>query len=127
VVPESTAVRGWEARGGTLAEVDGVIVFTPEKKRRGGFLAKSRLKLAGPVSVRLELKAPPGTGSVSWRVEGDKDFLPASRASFTIADSADWQVNEFVLPASAPVIHLRVQVPPGEASFRTLQFKPADR
>jgi hypothetical protein len=125
--PESTAVRGWEARGGTLAEVDGVIVFTPEKKRRGGFLAKSRLKLAGPVSVRLELKAPPGTGSVSWRVEGDKDFLPASRASFTIADSADWQVNEFVLPASAPVIHLRVQVPPGEASFRTLQFKPADR
>jgi len=127
VVPESTAVRGWEARGGTLAEVDGVIVFTPEKKRRGGFLAKSRVELAGPVSVRIELKAPPGTGSVSWRVEGDKDFLPENRVPFTIEDSSDWQVHEFVLPASEPVIHLRVQAPPGEASFRKLQFKPAGR
>ena len=127
VVPESTAVRGWEARGGTLAEVDGVIVFTPEKKRRGGFLAKSRVELAGPVSVRIELKAPPGTGSVTWRVEGDKDFLPENRVPFTIEDSSDWQVHEFVLPASEPVIHLRVQAPPGEASFRKLQFKSAGR
>jgi len=125
--PASTAVKGWEARGGMLAEVDGVIVFTPEKKGKGGFLTRTRMKLAGPVQARLELKAAPGIGSVSWRVEGDRDFLPANRVSFTIEDSADWEVHEFVLPAVAPVIHLRVQTPPGEASFRKLQFKPADR
>jgi len=62
---------------------------------------------------------------VSWRVEGDKDFLPANQVSFTIEDSSDWQVHEFVLPAAAPVIHLRVQAPPGEASFRKLQFRGA--
>jgi uncharacterized sulfatase len=123
--PASTAVKGWEARGGTLAEVNGVIVFTPERKGKGGFITRTRTKLSGPVQVRLELKAPPGTGSVSWRVEGDKDFLPANRVPFTIEDSPDWQVHEFVLPASAPVIHLRVQAPPGEASFRRLQFRGA--
>lgn len=126
-VPLSNAVKGWEARGGALTEMDGVIVFTPEKKGKGGFLTRTRTKLAGPVQVRLELKASPGSGSVSWRVEGDKDFLPANRVPFTIAESRDWQVHEFVLPASAPVIHLRVQASPGEASFRELEFKPADR
>jgi arylsulfatase A-like enzyme len=124
-IPASAAVKGWEARGGTLAEVDGVIVFTPEKKGKGGFLTRTRTKLAGPVQVRFELKAASGTGSVSWRVEGDKDFLPENQVSFTIEDSSDWQVHEFVLPAAAPVIHLRVQAPPGEASFRKLQFRGA--
>lgn len=123
--PASTAVRGWEARGGTLVEQDGVIIFTPEKKGKGGFLTKSRTRLAGPVAVRLELKAAPGTGSVSWRVEGEKDFLPDNRITFTLDDSDDWQLREFVLPATAPVIHLRVQSPGAGAQFRLLRFKPA--
>lgn len=124
-VPASTAVKGWEARGGTVADENGVIVFTPEKKGKGGFLARTRTKLAGPVTVRLEMKGAPGAGSVSWRVEGDKDFLPANRVSFTLEESPDWQVREIVLPATAPVIHLRVQAPGGEARYRKLQFKPA--
>jgi hypothetical protein len=79
------------------------------------------------VQVTLELKAAAGTGTVAWRVEGEKDFLPANRVTFTVADSDDWQVREFVLPASSPVIHLRVQAPGGEARFRKLQFKTSDR
>lgn len=123
--PASAAVKGWEARGGTVAEEDGIIVFSPERKGKGGFLTRSRTKLAGPVQVRLEMRASPGTGSVSWRVEGDKDFLPVNRATFTLDESDDWQVREFVLPAAGPVIHLRVQAPAGEARYRRLQFKPS--
>jgi uncharacterized sulfatase len=125
--PASTAVKGWEARGGTISDREGVIVFTPEKKGRGGFLTKTKTKLAGPVKVRLELKAAPGEGSISWRVEGDKDFLPANRIAFTVQKSDDWQVCELEIPAKGPVIHLRVQAPAGEASYRKLQFHPADR
>jgi arylsulfatase A-like enzyme len=120
--PASTAVKGWEARGGTVADENGVIVFTPEKKGKGGFLTRTRMKLAGPVKVKLEMKGAPGSGSVSWRVEGDKDFLPANRISFTLDDSPDWQVREIVLPAAAPVIHLRVQAPGGAAHYRKLQI-----
>jgi hypothetical protein len=80
------------------------------------------MKLAGPVKVKLEMKGAPGSGSVSWRVEGDKDFLPANRISFTLDDSPDWQVREIVLPAAAPVIHLRVQAPGGAAHYRKLQI-----
>lgn len=126
-VPESSAVKGWEARGGTVTDENGVIVFAPEKKGKGGFITRSRTKLEGPVRVRLELKASPGTGTVSWRVEGDKDFLPANRVSFTLDASEDWQVREFGIPATAPVIHLRVQAPAGEARYRKLIFKPSDR
>lgn len=126
-VSASTAAQGWEARGGALSDEEGIIVFTPEKKGRGGFLTKARVKLAGPLKVRLVLKAAAGIGSVTWRVEGDKDFQPSNRVAFTLDESDDWQVREFDVPATGPVIHLRVQVPPGLARFRTLQFKPADR
>lgn len=120
--PAPTAVKGWEARGGTVTEENGVIVFAPEKKGKGGFLTRTRTKLVGPVTVRLEMKGAPGHGSVSWRVEGDKDFLPANRISFSLDDSSDWQVREIVLPAAAPVIHLRVQAPGGAAHYRKLQI-----
>ncbi|MCB1205740.1 MAG: sulfatase-like hydrolase/transferase, partial [Verrucomicrobiae bacterium] len=73
------AVRGWVARGGRIAEENGLIVFLPDKKGKGGFLTKNRVKLAGPVKVRLEMRAAPGKGWVSWRVEGEKDFLPENR------------------------------------------------
>lgn len=125
--PVSTSVKGWEARGGTVSDENGVIVFTPEKKKKGGFLTRTRTNLAGPVQVRLEMAGAPGAGSVSWRVEGDKDFLPANRVAFTLDASPDWQVREFVLPAAKPVIHLRVQAPAGEVRYRKLQFRSADR
>lgn len=116
-----------ERRRAALADEGEIIIFTPENKGRGGFLTKTRVKLAGPLKVRLVLKATPGNGSVTWRVEGDKDFQPSNRVAFTLDESDDWQVREFDLPATGSVIHLRVQVPPGSARFRTLQFKPAGR
>jgi arylsulfatase A-like enzyme len=125
--PVPTAVKGWEARGGSVTEDNEVIVFTPGKKGKGGFLTKSQTRLAGPVQVTLELKAAPGTGSVTWRVEGDQDFLPANRVTFTVAESKDWQVREFVLPTTSSVIHLRIQSPAGEAQYRKLQFKAANQ
>lgn len=125
-LPETTAVKGWEARGGRVSEEEGILVFTPGKKRKGGFLTRTRMNLAGPVQVRLEMKGSPGIGSVSWRVEGDKDFLPANRVAVTLEASSDWQVREFVLPAPKPVIHLRVQAPDGEIRFRRIQFQSAE-
>jgi len=114
----------WQARGGALSENSGILSFTPDPDGKGrGFLTRSDLKLAGPVTARLELKASPGTGAITWRSRDDKDFLPENRFEFEVAASDDWQTLELVLPAKGRVVHLRVQLPKGPAQFRSLDFK----
>lgn len=121
-------VRGWVARGGSLADKDGVLVLTPDKDAKGTFITRTQLKLASPVTAKLTFKAvAAGQGSISWRMEGDKDFLPGNRVMFDVTAGDEWQTREVQLPAKGPVIHVRVHLPPGPAQFRTLDFNPASR
>ncbi|MHB1079450.1 MAG: sulfatase family protein [Prosthecobacter sp.] len=123
----STGIRGWMARGGSLSDKDGVLVLTPDKGK-GTFITHSRLKLAGPVTAKITFKtAASGQGAIAWRVDADKDFLPANRVPFEVKSSDDWQTREIHIPAKGRVIHVRVHLPAGPAQFRTLDFKSASR
>ena len=126
--PAASATRGWQARGGSLIEKDGVLVLTPDKGGKGAFITRSQLKLPGPVTAKISFKTTAsGQGAIAWRVDGDKDFLPANRAAFEVKGTDDWQTSEVQLPAQGRVIHVRVHLPAGSAEFRTLEFKPASR
>jgi uncharacterized sulfatase len=126
--PSTSATRGWLARGGRLIEKDGVLVLTADKGGKGTFITRSQLKLAGPVTAKIIFKtAASGQGAIAWRMDGDKDFLPANRAPFEVIGHDEWQTREVQIPGKGRVIHVRVHLPPGSAEFRTLDFKPASR
>ena len=126
--PKTGATRGWLARGGSLIEKDGVLVLTPDKAGKGTFITRSQLKLAGPITAKVTFKTTAtGQGAVAWRMDGDKDFLPANRAPFEVKASEEWQTREIQIPGKGRVIHVRVQLPAGTAEFRTLDFRPAGR
>jgi uncharacterized sulfatase len=128
--PKATAsvAGGWEARGGTLVAKDGVLELTPDQgaKSKGAFITRSKFKLAGPATARLSLKtSTAGPAAIAWRMDGDKDFLPANRAAFQVTASDDWQTHEIQLPASGRIIHLRIHLPGGITQLREPDFKPA--
>lgn len=128
VKPQAAAstTGGWEARGGTLSAKDGIFMLTPDKADKPTFITKAKLKLAGPVTAKLSFKTTAvGQGAIAWRLDADKDFLPANRASFQLTASDDWQTHEVKLPASGRIIHLRIHLPGGIAQLRDPEFKPA--
>ncbi|MGV3661554.1 MAG: aryl-sulfate sulfohydrolase, partial [Prosthecobacter sp.] len=123
--PDPAATRGWQARGGSLIEKEGVLVLTPDKAGKGTFITRSQLRLAGPVTASMTFKtAASGQGAIAWRMDGDQDFLPANHVPFEVKASADWQTNEVQIPAKGRVIHVRIHLPAGPAQFRSLDLLP---
>jgi hypothetical protein len=128
--PAATAAetKGWEARNGKLTAKDGLFILTPDKADKPTFITKAKLKLAGPVTAKLTLKtAATGQGAIAWRLDGDKDFLPANRLTFPLQTTADWQTHALEIPNAGRVIHVRVYLPAGGAEFRELELKAGKR
>ena len=124
----ASATQGWEARNGTLTAKDGVLILTPGKADKAAFITRTQLKLPGPVTAHITLKtAATGSADIAWRVDGDKDFLPANRVPFEIKATDDWHTHEVQIPTKGLVIHVRIHLPAGAAEFRTLDFKPTSR
>lgn len=124
---DTAPIRGWQARNGALVEKDGFLELTPEKGRKGksAFIARSQLKLKSPATITLALKAAvAGSGTVAWRSEGDKGFLPVNRATFKIAPSDDWQTHQVRMPAPGTIIQLRVHFPEGTTLIRDIDLQP---
>lgn len=122
----ASETNGWEARNGKLTAKDGLFILTPDKADKPAFITKAKLKLAGPVTAKLTLKtAAAGQGAIAWRLDGDKDFLPANRLDFPLQGTSDWQTHTLEIPTTGRVIHVRVHLPSGGAEIRTLDFKSA--
>ncbi len=125
---DTTTGPSWQARNGTLNEQDGILTLTPEagqKGKGGAFLTRSGLNLAVPATVKFALKSgTSGQAAIAWRVEGDKDFLPANRVTFAVTASEDFTAHEIALPATATIIHLRIHLPGGTTQIRDLDFQP---
>jgi hypothetical protein len=76
---------------------------------RAPFLVRSGLKMQGPVTASLQLKASKGgTAAIAWRTSTQKDFLPACKESFQLAATDDWQTRTVKLPVQGQLIHLRI-------------------
>jgi arylsulfatase A-like enzyme len=109
--PSESSTQGWIARNGTLETNDGYLKLTKEKGK-SVFITQSQIKLRAPVTVEFTFKAPrSGNASIAWRVDGDKDFLPENRVSFSTKGSDEWQTHKILLPADKTVIHLRIHPP----------------
>ena len=122
--PGEEGIQGWQARNGTLTVKDGELLLTAEKADKAAFIARSQLKLEGPLTASLTLKtATAGSASVAWRLEGDKDFLPANRIAFDVMAGHDWQTCAFEIPASGKLIHLRLHLPGGRTQIRLFELK----
>jgi uncharacterized sulfatase len=128
--PSATAseTKGWEARNGKLTAKDGLFILTPDKADKPTFITKSKLKLAGPVIAKITLKtAANGQAAIAWRIDGDKDFLPANSVAFPIQGSDNWQTHEIQIPTTGRVIHVRVHLPAGAAEFGEIELKSGKR
>lgn len=119
-------IQGWLARNGTFSEKEGVFLLTTGKGNQAPFITRSQLKLKGPLTASLIIKtATPGAGGIAWRMDGDKDFLPANRVAFKVSAESDWQTHEVKLPANSKIIHLRLQFPGGSTQIRQFELKDA--
>lgn len=124
----ASETNGWEARNGKLTAKDGLFILTPDKANTPTFITKSKLKLAGPVTAHITLKTTStGQGAIAWRMDDDKDFLPANRLPFDLQSTPDWQTHNLQIPTTGRIIHLRVHLPAGTTEFRTLDFKSAQK
>jgi uncharacterized sulfatase len=122
----ASETEGWEARNGKLTAKDGLFILTPDKADKPTFITKAKLKLAGPVTAKITLKtAATGQGALAWRLDGDKDFLPANRLTFPLQATSDWQTHILEIPTTGRVIHVRVHLPAGGAEFREIELKAA--
>lgn len=121
------SVRPWIIRNGTMKHTPEslqIIGLRPNAKQ-SPFIARAGLSLAGPVSVSLIVKTT-GAGEIgfSWRNSGDQDFVAANRVSVAVNKSDSWQTIEANLPANPKIIHVRVQVPAGVTTIKSLTLKP---
>ncbi len=122
-VGSQSLLPGWMARNATLVEKDGVLIFRGENQKPG-FITRSSLQIPCPASLRLTIKtAAGGKAAVTWRMEGDKDFVPANRQELTIAGSSDWQALDVPLAPMGRIIHLRVYLP-SECQVKDIKTRP---
>ncbi len=120
------SIQGWLARNGTLNVKDGVLQLTADKSKQAPFITRSQLKLKGPLTATLCIKSnTAGAGGIAWRMDGDKDFLPANRVAFKVSAESDWQTLEVELPPSGKIIHLRLHLPGSSTQLQKLELKDA--
>ncbi len=124
---EEAGIQGWLARNGTLSVKEGSLLLTADKGKQAPFITRSQLKLKGPLTASLIIKSDTaGAGGIAWRMDGDKDFVPANRVAFKVSSDSEWQKLEVPLPAKGKVIHLRLHLPNGSAQIRQFELKDTE-
>ena len=123
------SVKGWLCRNGTIGIHDGALLVTADPnaaKNAKPFLAKTGLALDGPVKAVIKAEAKAATnGSLSWRIKGQPDFLPANLVRFEIPAGNSEQ--SITLPVAGQGIHVRLNL--GDQAdglrLRSIELRPA--
>ena len=104
-------LQGWVVRNGTAAVRDGALVVTPDAGGKARpFLTFNGLDLAGPVTLRLRLRAgAAGMGNVTWRAKGQPDFTAEQTAKFAVPAASGEREVEVKVPVQGSLLHVRVQ------------------
>lgn len=106
------SLQGWLCRNGVIEVANGALVIQADPqagKRQRPFLACAGLDLRGPITAAFTLRArTPGTLGLSWRDQGDKDFLPDSQSRTDYPAAATAHTVAIELPAIRRLIHLRL-------------------
>lgn len=125
--PTTGTKLAWQLRNGELKRTpDGVqISHAKQGKRQTPFLTRNGLNLAGPVTAKVVLKTT-GKGEISfaWRTSKEKEFTRGNRINVARNHSTDWQTLTATLPGDSKVIHVRLQVPDGTTTIKSIELKP---
>lgn len=126
--PATGTKLAWQLRNGELKRTpDGVqISHAKQGKRQTPFLTRNGLNLAGPVTAKVVLKTT-GMGEISfaWRTSKEKEFTRDNRINVARNQSTDWQTLTATLPGDSKVIHVRLQVPDGTTTIKSIELKPS--
>ncbi|NND96753.1 MAG: sulfatase-like hydrolase/transferase [Pirellulaceae bacterium] len=117
----------WIIRNGELTQTADGWQIRPlhSNKKQKPFLARSKLSLTGPVLAKVVFRTDkPGMISFSWRDAADKDFIANNRVSVEVPDSDEWQSVEKKLPSRNKIIHVRLQVPGGVTTIKSIELIP---
>lgn len=80
----------------------------------------------GYITAAVAIRAPKGgTVGLSWRLDGQADFLPTQIAQAEVFASDDFQNVAIPFAADGTIIHLRVRLPAGATELRQLSVKAA--
>ncbi|MGI9471205.1 MAG: sulfatase-like hydrolase/transferase, partial [Rubripirellula sp.] len=76
---------------------------------RQPFIANARLRVSGPVEVRLRIKSPKnGTVQLQWRTEGQESFPKTGQRKSLELAGGDWQELSVPLDVKGSLVHLRI-------------------
>ncbi|MEO1530141.1 MAG: sulfatase/phosphatase domain-containing protein, partial [Planctomycetota bacterium] len=119
----NSKARGWLVRKGNVVAKGETLVV----ESQGGFLARSGLKLRGPLTLELETKTS-GAGpiQVSWRSKDEPEFAKDNRVRATVEKQDDFQSVRLRLPDASQIIHLRIYFPGDRVEVRSLRVEQSD-
>ena len=118
----------WILRGGKMKVTSEGLQIAPQESgaKQTPFITRNGLSLVGPVSVSMVVEtATSGAIGFSWRTSTDKQFSAANRVNVAVEKSSDWQTIQTRLPGGSKIIHVRIQVPAGTTSIKSIELKPA--
>jgi arylsulfatase A-like enzyme len=111
---DSVTIQGWVGRNCDLSVNEGSLLIASDHQSNKGkpFISNNDFDLAGPITAELQLLClEGGTGQISWRLSGQRDFNLDQTATFEVEASTQWQTVQVKLPATGRMIHLRLQIP----------------
>ncbi|TWU10115.1 sulfatase family protein [Allorhodopirellula heiligendammensis] len=117
----------WTIRGGKMTVTREGLRLEPHRPDapQAPFITRNGLNLAGPVSVRMVVKTTAsGALGVSWRTSMDESFVEGNRVNFAAEKSDQWQTIETRIPIELKVIHVRIHLPPGTTSVKSVELIP---
>jgi hypothetical protein len=101
---------GWIAKNSTIAVQSDSLVITAAGRQP--FLANNKLRVNGPVEVRLRVRTGgSGTGRLQWRTEDQKGFPESGQDKSFAVVGGNWQELNVPLAAQGRVVHLRLFPP----------------
>ncbi len=118
----------WLLRGGKMKQTDAGLQISTDgnRKRQAPFLARSGLKFGGPVEAKVVVKtAEKRAIRFSWRTSTEKGFVAENQIRVPLKESSEWQTVSATLPGGSTIVHVRVQVPAGVTTIKTLELTPA--
>jgi uncharacterized sulfatase len=103
-------LQGWVVRNGSAVVRDGALVVAADAGGKARpFLTFNGLDLAGPVTLRLRLRAgAAGSGNVTWRAKGQADFAAEQTATFAVPAGSGAREVEVKVPVQGSLLHVRI-------------------
>lgn len=117
----------WILRSGKMSMTKEGLQITADRtdKRQTPFLARNGLKLRGPIEAEIVVKASDkGAIRFSWRTSSEKEFVPENQIRVPLKESSEWQTVRASLPGGSTIVHVRVQVPSGVTTIKSLELAP---